>query len=194
MYQRCFDSLNRIYSHFCPLFKDLNRLVKHDISWSSLIISALLSYICWHVQQPTWEFRLCWACGTVACLSRLRGPGLPLSCVQMALHQPEGSISERRESRWPVCCPLIPVPLQNVLNCWQVRNRHLQSMFLFCFVFFSCSRKLRKQHYSKSRKASNLSNCLTFYYLKKIKINHKSQRYSHCVTMQKDRPARLAIS
>lgn len=27
---------------------------------------------------------------------RLRGPGLPLSCVQMALHQPEGSISERR--------------------------------------------------------------------------------------------------
>lgn len=133
MYQRCFDSLNRIYSHFYPLFKDLNRLVKHDISWSLLIISALLGCICWHVQQPTWEFRLHWACGAVACLSCLGAPGLPLSCMQMALHQPEGSISERRESHWPVCCPLIPMLLQNVLNCWQVRNRHLQSMFLFFF-------------------------------------------------------------
>lgn len=99
------------------------------------------------------------------------------------------------EPRWPVCCPLIPMLPPNVLNCWQVRNRHLQRTFLFCFVLFSVVQgNYRNNIIVKSRKASNLSNSLTFYYLKKIKINHKSQRYSHCVTVHKDRPARLAIS
>lgn len=76
---------------------------------SYLIVSPLLGYVC--VTQL--RFQIAQGLGTAVCLSCLRVPGLPQSCMQMTMHQPGRSIV--REGAILTYFPLLPVLLKKCI-------------------------------------------------------------------------------